>query len=170
VKEVKHRQDINVRALLDGLTEILPAQAVISDPASLRAWECDGLPLYCELPLAVVMPRAADEVAAVMSLCHRLDVPVVPRGSGTGLSAGAMPHPEGIVISLAGLDRIVDIDAANRIARVQPGVTNLSISEAAAAYGLLRAGPLLPDRLLDWRQRCRECRWRALPEIRPHGA
>jgi len=139
VKEVKHRQDINVRALLDGLTEILPAQAVISDPASLRAWECDGLPLYCELPLAVVMPRAADEVAAVMSLCHRLDVPVVPRGSGTGLSAGAMPHPEGIVISLAGLDRIVDIDAANRIARVQPGVTNLSISEAAAAYGLFYA-------------------------------
>lgn len=136
---VKHRPDIDISALLKGLRQVLPAQAVITDAASLRAWECDGLPLYCELPLAVVMPRDAGEVAAIMSLCHRLDVPVVPRGSGTGLSAGAMPHPEGVVVSLAGLDRIVEIDVPNRNARVQPGVTNLSISEAVAAHGLFYA-------------------------------
>lgn len=134
-----HKPDINVHELLAGLRDIVPAQTVINDPASLRAWECDGLPLYCELPLAVVMPRNAAEVSAIMSLCHRLDVPVVPRGSGTGLSAGAMPHPEGVVISLAGLDRIVDIDILNRTARVQPGVPNLSISEAVACHGLFYA-------------------------------
>ncbi|MFN2288625.1 MAG: FAD-binding protein, partial [Chromatocurvus sp.] len=137
--ETKRKPDIDVRALLDGLRKVLPTQAVITDATSLRAWECDGLPLYCELPLAVVMPRDAGEVAAIMSLCHRLDVPVVPRGSGTGLSAGAMPHPEGVVLSLAGLDRIVAIDVPNRSARVQPGVTNLSISEAVAAHGLFYA-------------------------------
>ena len=126
-------------ALLAGLRELLPAQAVVSDRESLRAWECDGLTLYCERPLAVVMPRDADEVAAVVALCHDFGVPVVARGSGTGLSAGAMPHPEGVLLSLAGLDGIVDIDARNRTARVQPGVTNLSISEAAAAHGLFYA-------------------------------
>ncbi len=134
-----HRPAVDVKALLDGLHRLLPAQAVVSDAESMRAWECDGLPLYCELPLAVVMPRDATEVAAVVALCHELDVPVVARGAGTGLSAGAMPHPEGILLSLAGLDRILDIDLRNRTARVQPGVTNLSISEAAAPHGLFYA-------------------------------
>lgn len=133
------RPVVDVQALISGLRQLLPPHAIVSDPDSLRVWECDGLPLYCELPLAVVMPRDTDEVAAVVALCHDLDVPVVARGSGTGLSAGAMPHPEGVILSLAGLDRIVDIDVRNRSARVQPGVTNLSISEAAAPHGLFYA-------------------------------
>ncbi|MEQ8515204.1 MAG: FAD-binding protein [Chromatocurvus sp.] len=123
---------IDRRALLEGLHRRLPAQAVVSDIDSLRAWECDGLPLYCELPLAVVMPRNADEVAAVVALCHDLGVPVVARGSGTGLSAGAMPHPEGVVLSLAGLDRIIDIDVRNRTARVRPVSRSLLTAQPAS--------------------------------------
>ena len=133
------RDNVATRDLLRALAALLPPDAIVSDPDSLRAWECDGLPLYCECPRAVVMPRDADEIASVVRLCHDLDVPVVARGSGTGLSAGAMPHPEGIVLSLAALDRILDIDVRNLTARVQPGVTNLSISEAVAPYGLFYA-------------------------------
>jgi glycolate oxidase len=89
--------------------------------------------------MAVVLPRSEDQVREILSVCHRFDVPVVARGSGTGLSGGAMPHASGVVLSLARLNQILELDPNARTARVQPGVRNLQVSEAAAAYGLYYA-------------------------------
>ena len=86
--------------------------------------------------LLVVLPETVEQVQRIMKLCHKLAIPVVARGSGTGLCAGAMPHPEGIVLSLSKFSEILEIDPLARTATVQPGVTNLSISDAAASYGL----------------------------------
>jgi len=91
------------------------------------------------MPLAVVLPKTEEQVREIISICHRLDVPVVARGSGTGLSGGAMPHAAGVVLSLARLNQILEVDPLARTARVQPGVRNLQVSEAAAAYGLYYA-------------------------------
>jgi glycolate oxidase len=91
------------------------------------------------MPLAVVLPESEQQVREIISLCHRLDVPVVARGSGTGLSGGAMPHAAGVVLSLARLNRILEVDPLARTARVQPGVRNLQVSEAAADHGLYYA-------------------------------
>ena len=121
------------------LNEVLPADSIIEDRESQRPFECDGLTLYRELPLLVVLPRTADQVQGVLRICHDLSVPVVPRGSGTGLCAGAMPHPEGILLGLSKLNKIVEIDPIARTATVQPGVTNLAISEAAKQHGLYYA-------------------------------
>ncbi|RLA57113.1 MAG: hypothetical protein DRQ65_01300 [Gammaproteobacteria bacterium] len=95
--------------------------------------------LYRDLPLVVVLPATVEQVRDVLRICHQLNVPVVARGSGTGLCAGAMPHPEGVLLGLSKLDRILDIDPLARTARVQSGVSNLSISDAAAAHGLYYA-------------------------------
>ncbi|TDG11921.1 FAD-binding protein [Seongchinamella unica] len=122
--------------LLADLRAILPDHCLIDDRESQRPFECDGLPLYRELPLLVALPETVDEVQSVLRCCHRLAVPVVARGSGTGLCAGAMPHPEGVLLGLSKLNRILDIDPDARTARVQPGVSNLAISGAAAAHGL----------------------------------
>jgi glycolate oxidase len=122
--------------LLQQLKEFLPAASIVNDEESLKPFECDALTLYRELPLLVVLPETVEQVQRVMKLCHKLAIPVVARGSGTGLCAGAMPHPEGIVLSLSKFSEILEIDPLARTARVQPGVTNLSISEAAATYGL----------------------------------
>jgi glycolate dehydrogenase FAD-linked subunit len=122
--------------LLAGLRGLLPACCIIEQAESQRPYECDGLSLYRELPIVVVLPESIDQVQQVLRLCHRLQVPVVARGSGTGLCAGAMPHPEGILLGLSKLNHIIDIDPLARTARVQPGVTNLSISEAVAEHGL----------------------------------
>ena len=118
------------------LREIVAPEYVIDDAETQRPYECDGLSIYRELPMLVVLPATVDEVQAVMQLCHREDVPVIARGAGTGLSAGAMPSPAAVVLSLARLDRIIGIDPLARTARVQPGVRNLAISEAAAEHGL----------------------------------
>ena len=121
------------------LSEILPPGAIIEEPESQRPFECDALTLYRELPLLVVLPHTCEQVQAVLRICHELSVPVVPRGSGTGLCAGAMPHPQGILLSLSKLNRIIEINPYARTARVQPGVTNLSISDAAKKHGLYYA-------------------------------
>jgi glycolate oxidase len=121
------------------LRQVLPPDCVIETPESQRPFECDGLMLYRELPLLVVLPATAGQVQDVLRICHQLDVPVVARGSGTGLCAGAMPHPEGVLLGLSKMDRILDIDPLARTARVQPGVSNLSISDAAARHGLYYA-------------------------------
>jgi len=105
----------------------------------LRPYECDGLTAFRQLPLGVVLPKTEQQVREIISICHRLDVPVVARGSGTGLSGGAMPHAAGIVLSLARLNQVLEVDPLARTARVQPGVRNLQVSEAAAAYGLYYA-------------------------------
>jgi glycolate oxidase len=104
-----------------------------------RPYECDGLTLHRHLPRAVVLPANEAEVIAALRICATHRVPVVPRGAGTGLSGGATPHTEGVVLSLARLNSFIGIDAAGCTATVQPGVRNLSISEAAAAYGLYYA-------------------------------
>jgi glycolate oxidase len=118
---------------------VLPPHRVIEDEASLSAYDCDGLMLHRQQPRVVVLPETLEQVREVLRVARALEVPIVPRGAGTGLSAGATPHPDGIVLGLSAMDRILEIDPANQLARVQPGVSNLSISEAAAAHGLFYA-------------------------------
>ncbi|RIQ19509.1 FAD-binding oxidoreductase [Jiangella rhizosphaerae] len=121
------------------LAEVLGRENVIADPARLRTYECDGLTGYRVQPAMVVLPRSAEEVAAAVRVCARHGVPFVARGAGTGLSGGALPVADGIVISLQRLRRVVEIDPVNLRAVVEPGVTNLDISRAAAPYGLYYA-------------------------------
>ncbi|MGB5716374.1 MAG: FAD-linked oxidase C-terminal domain-containing protein, partial [Gammaproteobacteria bacterium] len=102
-------------------------------------YECDALSAYRQLPMVVVIPETLQQVQTVLRLCAEHKVPVVARGSGTGLSGGALPLENGVLLSLAKFNRILDIDVANRVARVQPGVTNLSISNAVAEHGLYYA-------------------------------
>ena len=125
--------------LVRELRQCLAADCLIENPASQRPYECDALPLYRDLPLVVAMPENVEQVREVLRVCHRLDMPVVARGAGTGLCGGAMPHPEGVLLVLTKLDRILSLDPLARTARVQPGVSNLSISEAAACHGLYYA-------------------------------
>ena len=131
---LNRRQD-----LLAALGAILPADCVLSQPEQTVPFECDGLAAFRQPPLAVVLPATEDQVRAVLRVCHDLQVPLVARGAGTGLSGGAMPCAYGIVLSLAKLNRIIDIDPVACIARVQPGVRNLAVSEAAAPHGLYYA-------------------------------
>ncbi|MEA3183258.1 MAG: glycolate oxidase [Gammaproteobacteria bacterium] len=126
-------------AVVAALRKGLPAECVLANETELRPYECDGLTAFRQLPLAVVLPHNENQVREIISICHRLDVPVVARGSGTGLSGGAMPHGAGVVLSLARLNQILELDPLARTARVQPGVRNLQVSEAAAAYGLYYA-------------------------------
>src|ERR1700742_3342856 len=126
-------------AVVVALRAVLPAQCVLAREEELRPYECDGLTAFRQLPLAVVLPRTEEQVREIISICHRLDVPVVARGSGTGLSGGAMPHASGVVLSLARLNQILEVNPLARTARVQPGVRNLQVSEAAAPHGLYYA-------------------------------
>jgi glycolate oxidase len=126
-------------ALLNGLLALLPVSAVLTDPEDLRPFECDALSVYRRLPLVVVLPDTIEQVQAIMRLCHKLRVPVVARGAGTGLSGGALPLGDGVLLSLAHFKRIINIDPHNAMATVQPGVRNLAISEAAAAHGMYYA-------------------------------
>src|SRR4051812_4195668 len=107
------------------LGRVLPAQSVLVDREALKPYECDGLSAYRATPLAAVIPADEAEVAAVLAVARAMRTPVVARGSGTGLSGGALPHADGILLSLAKFKRIVAIDSLARTARVQPGVTNL---------------------------------------------
>jgi glycolate oxidase len=122
--------------LLARLQAVLPGHCIISETESQRPFECDALTIYRELPLLVALPETVEEVQQVLRICHELAVPVVARGAGTGLCAGSMPHPEGLLLGLSKLDRIVEIDPLARTARVQPGVSNLAISAAVARHGL----------------------------------
>ena len=121
------------------LRACLAADCIIEQRESQRPFECDALTIYSDLPVVVVLPETVGQVQQVLQICHALNVPVVARGAGTGLCAGAMPHPDGVLLGLSKLDRILDIDPLARTARVQPGVSNLSISEAAAQHGLYYA-------------------------------
>jgi glycolate oxidase len=130
---------VDQAALLAGLGRILPPGRVYGEPEDLRPYECDGLTAYRNLPLAVALPETEAEVQAILQLCHRLKVPVVPRGAATGLSGGAMPHHQGLLLSLAKFKKILKVDPVARTALVQPGVRNLAVSEAAAPYNLYYA-------------------------------
>ena len=129
------RQAEVVRAL----QAVVPAHALLWQSEDTVPYECDGLTAYRERPLVVVLPETEAQVAAVLKSCHSLDVPVVARGAGTGLSGGAMPHALGVTMSLAKFNRILKIDPRSRTAVVQAGVRNLAISEAAAPHGLYYA-------------------------------
>jgi len=126
-------------SLLEALLTLLPLDAVLCEEEEIRPYECDGLSAYRQTPMVVVLPSSVDQVRAVMRLCHALKVPVVARGAGTGLSGGALPLAGGVLLSLAKLKSILSVDPRNRSARVQPGVRNLAISEAAAPFGLYYA-------------------------------
>ncbi len=117
----------------------LPAHALLWHSEDTTPYECDGLTAYRERPLVVALPETEAQVAAVLKACHRLGVPVVARGAGTGLSGGALPHALGVTLSLAKFNQIVKVDPAGRTATVQCGVRNLAISEAAAPHGLYYA-------------------------------
>ncbi|MCX6412770.1 MAG: FAD-binding protein, partial [Actinobacteria bacterium] len=112
---------------------------VVTDGAQLRVYECDGLTNHRTVPGAVILPGTTEQVAAVVRLCHEHRVPFVARGAGSGLSGGALPTEAGIVIGLSRLREVLDVDAANQRVRVQPGVTNLRVSEVAAPFGLYYA-------------------------------
>ena len=122
--------------LIGELRRIVAPESVLADEEEMRPFECDALSVYRSLPMAVVLPSRVEEVQAVLALCSRMKVAVVVRGAGTGLSGGALPHPEGVLLVMAKFDRILEIDAENRIARVEPGVRNLAVSEAASRFGL----------------------------------
>jgi glycolate oxidase len=117
----------------------LPAHALLWHKEDTTPYECDGLTAYRQRPLVVALPETQEQVQAVLRLCHALDVPVVARGAGTGLSGGAMPHRLGVTLSLAKFNKIIRVDPVSRTAVVQCGVRNLAISEAAAPHGLYYA-------------------------------
>ena len=125
--------------LLKRLREILPADAILSEQEDLNPYESDGLTAFRQLPMLAVLPETEAQVQQVLRLCHVEAVPVVARGSGTGLSGGALPLANGVLLSLAKFSRILNIDPLARTARLQPGVRNLAISEAAAEFGLYYA-------------------------------
>ena len=121
------------------LSTYLPAHALLYQTEDTTPYECDGLTAYRQRPLVVALPETQEQVAAVLRTCHALNVPVVARGAGTGLSGGAMPHAMGVTLSLAKFNKIIKIDPRSRTAVVQCGVRNLAISEAAAPFGLYYA-------------------------------
>jgi glycolate oxidase len=127
------------REVVAALRAVLPEDALLSRAEDTRPYECDGLTLYRQVPMVVALPQDQAQVAEVLRVCHRLGVPIVPRGAGTGLSGGCTPHRAGVLLSTARLNRIVRLDPLARTAVVQPGVRNLAISEAAAPFGLYYA-------------------------------
>jgi glycolate oxidase len=131
--------EVDRAALIARLKSVLPADGLLSTPEAMRVYECDGLAAYRGLPGLVALPRTAEEVRGVLAACAELGIPVVARGAGTGLSGGALPFPGCVLLSLSRLSAILAVDPVERIARVQPGVRNLAISEAASPHGLFYA-------------------------------
>ena len=125
--------------ILPALQTILPQHALLWQDEETTPYECDGLTAYRQRPLCVALPETQEQVQAILKACHLLDVPVVARGAGTGLSGGAMPHQNGVTLSLAKFNKILKVDKFSRTALVQCGVRNLAISEAAAPLGLYYA-------------------------------
>src|SRR6202161_4488279 len=126
-------------AIVDRLAAIPPPECLIADDSGRRPFETDALTAYRRLPLAVALPRSTEEVARVMRLCRDERVNVVPRGAGTSLSGGAIPQEDAVVIALTKMSRILEVNLADRYARVEAGVTNLAISEAVGPEGFFYA-------------------------------
>jgi hypothetical protein len=129
----------NDSGVVKQLLAILPPHCVITDPRAKKPFETDGLTAVRQMPWVVVLPETVEQVRSVLRVCRESRVPLVPRGAGTGLSGGARPSSDGVLLGLSKLSRIIEIDPENRVARVEPGVRNLAISEAAARYGLYYA-------------------------------
>ena len=134
-----HEGVIDVSTFVSALQKILPVGAVILSKEGQRPFECDGLTVYQQLPLVTAMPETVDQVQAILRLSHLHGVPLVPRGAGTGLCAGAMPHAEGLLLVLTKLNQIVHVNHKTCTATVQPGVRNLALTEAVAPFGLYYA-------------------------------
>lgn len=130
---------MNRLELAAALRKFLPDQAVIADEEALRPYECDGLPAYRQIPLLAVLPETIEQLQQVVRLCYQHDIPVVARGAATGLSGGALPLENGLLLGLSRFNQIIEINPLARTARVQPGVRNLAISEAVAKHGLYYA-------------------------------
>ena len=126
-------------ALAAVLRDVCGPAGVIRDPLELSTYECDGLTSHRAVPALVVLPRTAHEVAAVVRACAAAQVPFVARGSGTGLSGGALPHPSGVLIVMTRMRSVLEVDPVARRAVVEPGVTNLAVTQAVARYGLFYA-------------------------------
>ncbi len=135
------KQDVLDRrdAIIAGLRPLLGEEAVIAEQNLLKPYETDGLSAYRQVPLAVVLPETTEQVAAVMRFCHANGVRVVPRGAGTSLSGGALPLADAVVVGLMRMNRILDIDYADRCATVQAGVTNIGITNAVVGRGFFYA-------------------------------
>ncbi len=132
-------QSVLANQLVTLFRQFLAVESVLSREEERRPYECDGLSVYRQLPLLVVLPETVEQVQRVLRICSKYKVPVVARGAGTGLSGGALPLADGVLLSLAKFNQILDVDLQNRCARVQPGVRNLAISEAVAAHNLYYA-------------------------------
>ena len=139
IEEKQHSLLIDQQVLADKFQAFIDPEYVIIDEETQRVYECDGLAAYCQLPMLTVLPETLDQLQKVMQICHQYSVPVVARGHGTGLSAGATPHYCGVLLSLAKFNQILNIDTEARLATIQPGVRNLAVSEAAAEFGLYYA-------------------------------
>ena len=119
------------RAVLDGV--------VIADPSETKVYECDAYTAYTCVPLAVVLPSTTQEVAAVLRVCHQQGVPVIPRGSGTSLTGGALPTADSVVVGLSRMANVLEIDIANRFIRVETGCTNMAVSKFVEQAGFFYA-------------------------------
>jgi len=127
------------REIIGAMQAIVPGEGVITDEDELRAFDCDGLSAYKQLPLIVVLPENTEQVSKVLRYCHDNNVKIVPRGAGTGLSGGALPLADGITLGLGRFNQILDIDYQNRCVVTQPGVTNLGITQAVEDDGFYYA-------------------------------
>ena len=134
--EIDFQQQKKVAA---ALRAFLPERSVLWQEEDTRPYECDGLTAYRRLPMVVALPETDEQVQRILKTCHALGVPVVPRGAGTGLSGGALPPGDGVLLSLAKFMRVVRVDPLARIAVVQPGVRNAAISDVVAPFGLYYA-------------------------------
>ena len=134
---------MNTQVSLSELTkrfhQVLPQDAVLVDKEQLHPYECDALTAYRQIPRVALLPGSAEQVRAAVEVCRELKLPIVARGAGTSLSGGALPHPDGVLLNFARLNKILEIDPQNRTATVEPGVRNLAISEAAKPFGLYYA-------------------------------
>ncbi|MDN5565772.1 MAG: FAD-binding protein [Psychrobacter sp.] len=133
---MKHNLKMDRATLVQMFCEFIESEYVIDDQETQKPFECDGLSVYCDMPLIVAIPETVEQVCKVMQICYRYQIPVVARGAGTGLCAGAMPNPDGVLLVMSRFKHILNIDPLARSARLQPGVRNLAISEAASFYGL----------------------------------
>jgi glycolate oxidase len=141
IRQPDPKPDVLARrdTIIAGLRALLPETGVIAEPLRLKPYETDGLSAYRQVPLAVALPETTEQVAAVLAFCHRNGVRVIPRGAGTSLSGGALPMQDAVVVGMMRMNRILDIDYADRCATVQAGVTNIGITNAVSADGFFYA-------------------------------
>jgi glycolate oxidase len=133
------RFEFDPRELQRRLAAVLPPEGLIIEESGRRTYECDALTVLKQVPLLVAIPDRVEQVQALLRICSELGVPVVARGAGTSLSGGSLPHPQGVLLNMSRFNRVLELDPKRRLARVEPGVRNLAISEAAAPHGLFYA-------------------------------